>query len=63
MEIEESWGVFSFLFGMASPLSPSPSILISSTDEDIHIDAESESFECVLLKTLPGKWSVKNSYS
>jgi hypothetical protein len=51
-EIEESCSVFTSLFGMAGPPSPSPSILISSTDEDIHIgDAEPESFECVKCTT------------
>jgi hypothetical protein len=51
-EIEESCSVFTSLFGMAGPPSPSPSILVLSTDEDIHIgDAEPESFECVKCTT------------
>jgi hypothetical protein len=60
MENEESCSVFSFLFGTcSSPPSPSPSILVSSTDEDIGIvDANSESFECVLHEFLNGKRSV-----
>jgi hypothetical protein len=60
MDNEESCSVFSFLFGTcSSPPSPSPSILVSSTDEDIGIvDANSESFECVLHEFLNGKRSV-----
>lgn len=58
IEIEESCTVLSFLFGTCSPPSPSPSILISSADEDIGIDAYPESFECVLHEFLNGKRSV-----
>ena len=56
-EIEESCSLFSSLFGSASPPSPSPSILISSADEDI-VDADPESFECVLHEFLNGTRSV-----
>jgi hypothetical protein len=60
MDNEESCSVFSFLFGTcSSPPSPSPSILVSSADEDIGIvDFNSESFECVLHEFLNDKRSV-----